>query len=391
MTDIKTRRMYLFLIILAGAGAVSFQGWRNLLNNFAVEIAHIDGAQMGIIQSVREIPGFFALLAIYLLFFMREHRLAAAGITFLGVGVALSGVFPDFWGIVTTTLLMSFGFHYYETMNQSLILQYFNEQKAPLVLGRLRSLTALANIITGALVWLLSPFLEYTALFALLGIVAVLAGLWGLCIDPSNPDLPMQRKQILLRKKYWLFYVLTFLAGARRQFFVAFAIFLLVSRFGYSITQITMLFVLNNAVNFWVNPLIGRAVNRFGERRVLSLEYLVLIGVFAGYALTSSALFAGVLYVVNNIFYNFALGIGTFFQKIADPADISSGMATGFTINHVAAVCLPALGGMLWLVDPALVFWCAAGFSTCSLILVQYLDHELDLAKTRKAAQGVSS
>ena len=112
------RRMLIFLLVLAVASTAAFQGWRTLFNNFAVEVGGLDGVHMGIIQSVREVPGFLSLLALYVLLVLREHRLAAVSVAVLGLGVALAGLAPSFWGLTCTTLLMSFGFHYYETMNR---------------------------------------------------------------------------------------------------------------------------------------------------------------------------------------------------------------------------------------------------------------------------------
>ena len=109
----RGRRMYLFLFLLTIAVAIGFQGWRTLYNNFAVEVAGLDGFQNGILQSLREIPGFLALLVIYLLLIIREHRLAALSVVLLGIGVAATGMLPTFYGLIFTTLLMSFGFHYY--------------------------------------------------------------------------------------------------------------------------------------------------------------------------------------------------------------------------------------------------------------------------------------
>ncbi len=388
MTDSKDRSMFVFLLILVVASSVAFQGWRTLLNNFAVEDALVNGVQMGVIQSVREVPGFLALLAIYVIMFVREHRLAAVSVLLLGLGVAAVGYLPSYAGIVLTTLIMSFGFHYYETMHQSLTLQYFGVREAPLVMARLKSLGALTNVITGAAVWVMAIYLDYTPMFMVVGGVAVLAGIWALTRDPSRPDLPPQRKKIFLKSEYWLYYALQFLSGARRQVFVAFAVFLLVTRFGYSVQGVTALFVLNNVLNYFVNPLLGRAVNHFGERRVLSLEYGVLVLVFVGYALTDSALVAGVLYILDNLFFNFSLAIRTFYQKIADPGDIASGMATGFTMTHVAAVFIPALGGLVWMANYRMVFWGAALLALASLVLIQRIDAELAAAQKRTADGG---
>jgi hypothetical protein len=366
--------MYIFLLVLTVAAFGGLQGWRTLFNNFAVEVAGLNGAQMGALQSLREVPGFLSLLAVYVLLVISQHRLAALSIVLMGVGVALTGYLPEYSGLIFTTLLMSFGFHYFETMNQSLTLQYFGLQQAPLVMARLRSMGAMTNLAVGGVIWVLAPHLEYSSMYLIMGALAVLLGGWALTRDPTRSDLPVQQKKLVFRRKYWLFYVLTFLSGGRRQIFVAFAVFLLVERYGYTVQQITLLFVLNNLINWLLNPYIGRAVNRFGERKVLTLEYSSLFFIFSAYALVDHAWAAGVLYVLDNVFFNFAMAIKTFYQKIADPGDMASGMAVGFTVNHIAAVVIPVLGGLAWMVDYRVVFFAAAGLSLLSLVLSQLVN-----------------
>ncbi|WP_457570794.1 MFS transporter [Desulfovulcanus sp.] len=369
--------MYLFLLVLTVTTAAGFQGWRTLFNNFSVEIAGINGQQMGILQSIREVPGFLALLVIYLLFFISEHRLAALSVIFLGLGVGLTGLLPSFAGLIFTTLLMSFGFHYYETLNQSLTLQYFEHSTAPIVLGRLRGLGSATNIAIGLIIFVLARFLNYTQMFICLGGLVVLGGLWAIMQDPSDKNLPVQHKKMILRARYWLFYALTFMAGARRQIFVAFAVFLLVKRFHFTVQEITVLFVINNVLNYFASPLIGKAINRFGERKVLSLEYFSLIFVFLTYAYTNSKWVVGLMYILDFIFFNFSIAIKSYFQKIAHPKDIGPSMAVGFTINHIVAVIVPVVGGILWMTDYRIPFIMGAGMSIVSLILVQFIKFNI--------------
>jgi hypothetical protein len=365
--------MYIFLLIMTIAVATGFQAWRTLYNNFAVDIVGLTGQQIGIIQSVREIPGFLALLVIYLLLFIAEHRLAAISILILGLGVGLTGSMPTYPGMILTTLIMSFGFHYYETVNQSLTLQYFDLKEAPVIMGRLRAMGSVTNLIVGGSIFLLSMALNFQQLFWLFGILVMLTALWCLTQNPTSKNIPPQHKKMILRWRYWLFYLLNFFAGARRQIFVAFAVFLMVDKFQFSIQEVTVLFIVNNIINWWLSPAIGRAVNKYGERKVLSLEYAAMVLVFISYAYVESKLLVAFLYVLDHIFFNFSLAIKSYFQKIADPADIAPSMAVSFTINHIAAVVVPALGGMLWMVDYKIPFLAAAGLACISLILVQFI------------------
>ncbi|MDD2220276.1 MAG: hypothetical protein PHO79_05585 [Desulfoplanes sp.] len=186
ITAPAARRMFVFLLILTVASRLwGFKDGGTLINNFAVEIGHLDGFEMGLVQSIREIPGFLALLVIYLLLFISEHRLGVLSVLIMGVGVAMTGFLPTTHGIILTTLIMSFGFHYYETVNQSLTLQYFDHAMALFVFGRLRSMGAATDIAVGLLILLLSRWLGYTQLFVGLGGVAIAAGLWCLTLRGS--------------------------------------------------------------------------------------------------------------------------------------------------------------------------------------------------------------
>ncbi len=375
--DLTKNPMFRYLLVLTISSTVGLHVWRTLLDNFAVNIVNLDGSHIGFLQSVRELPGFLALLVVYVLLVIKEHRLSALSVLLLGFGVAITGFLPSFYGLVFATLVMSFGFHYYETTNQSLTLQYFDTLTAPIVFGKLRSLAAAGNIGAGIAVFLLAPLLSYTQLYLIFGGLVILSALWALTRDPRRDDLVPQRKSMVLKKKYWLFYVLTFAAGARRQIFIAFAVFLLVKKFGFSVQGIAALFLLNNLVNYFINPLIGRAIVRFGERKVLTIEYLGLIIVFIAYALVESKMIIALLYIIDHVLFNFAIAIRTFFQKIAEPEDIAPSMAVGFTINHIAAVILPAVGGLLWLVDYRIVFFGGAFFAFISLLFVQLISSQL--------------
>ncbi|WP_244403773.1 MFS transporter [Flexistipes sinusarabici] len=152
---------------------------------------------------------------------------------------------------------------------------------------------------------------------------------------------------------------------------------MLVKKFDYSVTTVSALFVLNNLINFFISPQIGKAVNRFGERKVLSLEYGSLIVIFLVYAFSESKVLVGIMYILDHIFFNFALAIRTFFQKMADPGDIAPSMAVGFTINHIAAVILPVFGGILWIYNYKIPFIMGSALSLISFVFVQMIDREV--------------
>lgn len=374
MNQVKSNPMYRFLAVFTISSTIGLQAWLILFNNFAVEVAGMDGDQVGIIQSAREIPGFLTLLAIFVMLYLKEHRLSAISIIFLGAGLGITGFFPTYPGLLVTTVIMSFGFHYFETTNQSLTLQYFPEKISPWVFGKLRALAAASSIGIGIAVYFLTSLFDYTGIYLVIGAAIAATGIWGLFQDPTDRNLIPQHRKMIFKRKYWLFYFLTFMAGARRQIFMAFAVFLLVKKFDFTIQEVTLLFVINNLINFFLSPLLGKAIIRFGERKVLSLEYLSLIFIFVAYATVHSRIILAILYVLDHIFFNFAIAIRTYFQKVGDPRDIAPSMAVGFTINHIAAVILPAIGGLLWLIDYRIPFFAGAVLSVVSLLAVQGIN-----------------
>ncbi len=360
-----------FLLLISIIVPIAFSTWMALLNNFVIEKANFDGADIGLLQSVREIPGFLAFTAVFVLLFIREQRFMLVSLAMLTLGTALTGYFPTLYGLLFTTLLMSTGFHYFETLKQSLSLQWLPKEEAPEMLGKFISVGALASLFTYGAIWILLEQLKFdfkTVYLLAGGVGFVLIIVMALAFPQFKTAVP-QNKKLVLRKRYWLYYALTFMSGARRQIFTVFAGFLMVEKFGYSAADITLLFLINYLFNFLFAKRIGRFIGVVGERKALTFEYVGLIFVFVGYGLVQTAEWAAALYVVDHLFFALALAIKTYFQKIADPADMASTAGVAFTINHIAAVVIPVTFGMIWLVSPSSVFYIGAGMAAVSLLL----------------------
>lgn len=365
------RRPEILLLVMAGAVPLSFATWQTLLDNFAIHQVAFTGREIGILQSLREIPGFLAFAVIFLLLIMREQALAYVSLALLGIGTALTGFFPTVIGLYCTTVLMSVGYHYYETVQTSLSLQWFEKGRAAELFGRMIAIGSSVSVVMFGLIWFCFEYLDlgFRGTYVLGGGLTAVVALIAWLAFPQFPERVRQHRKLVLRKRYWLYYALVFMSGARRQIFIVFAGFLLVQKFGFDVSTITALFLVNALANIFFAPKIGRFIGRIGERRALMIEYTGLIGVFAAYACVESAAIAASLYVIDHLFFAMAIAIKTYFQKIADPQDIASTAGVGFTINHIAAVGLPVVFGLLWLVSPAAVFLAGAGMAGISLLL----------------------
>ena len=360
-----------FLMSLTFVNWIGFAAWQALLNNFTVEMAGFAWKDMGITQSIRELPGFLAFTAIVWIAWMREQTLAYASLLILGVGIALTGYFPTLTGVLITTFVMSVGFHYFETMNSSLQMQLLPKADAPRLMSRITSAGAAAQFLAYgslALAWW-AGWRNYQYIYLFLGLFCIAATLWAMQTFGRFEGPVVQRKEIVLRRRYWLYYVITFFSGARRQLFHAFGGFLLVKTFGYSLSDIALLMLVTAALTSLFAPRLGGLIATLGERRTIAIENAVLIVVFAGYALTRDWQVAGALFIVDGVFMTLLLAQRTYFQKIGDPADMAATASVAFTINHIAAVVLPVTFGAIGMVNPSLVFWLGVGIATVSFCL----------------------
>ena len=367
------RRPEAMLLVMSATVWFGLSLWMVLINNFAVEVVKFDGADTGWRETVREIPGFMAFLVVFLIRFMREQTLAVISIFLLGAATMFTSNFPSFWGLLATTYIGSLGFHYFETVNQSLQLQWLSKEEAPRKLGWIIAAGSAGSLVAYGGVLAAREVLDasFDAMFVAGGGVGVLMALWCWLVYPDFKGRTPQRTDMVLKARYWLYYALVFMGGARRQLFIVFAPFMMVEKFGLEVEGLAAIFIINYIATMIVSPLIGRFIQRFGERLSLIIEYIGLFGVFSLYVgvyyFNWSWEVAAVLYVVDHMLFAMAFAQKTYFQKIADPEDQAPTAAVAFTINHIAAVFLPAVLGYIWLHSPAAVFSLAVVMSLISL------------------------
>ena len=367
------RRFYL-LFLFATAMPVSFAIWAALLNNFVVQVSNFSGVEIGWLQTIREIPGFLAVGVILLLIWIREQSLAILSLIALGLATALTGFFPSFIGLLLTTLLGSFGFHYFETVNQSLQLQWIPKKNAPWIIGLLIAAGSGASLVAYSVVvfgWERFNF-SFNLVYVFAGSTTIFIALICYFLFPIYDNTVKQKLALQFKKKYWLYYLLQFFAGARRQIFVVFASFMMVEKFGLEVHELTALFLVNFLLNIIFAPIMGKVVQFFGERTSLCVEYIGLTFVFLAYAgiyyWDWGVEVAIYLFILDHLFFALSIAMKTYFQKIADPSDIAPQAAVAFTINHIAAVFLPAVLGYLWIIHPSSVFQVAAALAALSLL-----------------------
>lgn len=354
-----------------------FQVWQTLFNNFAVESVKIGPAEVGLVQAVREIPGLLGFLVGFLALYLSEVRIMALSIILMGLGIVATGYSTTLPVLLVTTFVMSFGFHFFTPSANAALLMVARLSEAPRALGKLGSLGSLAAVAATAVVYLAARPWGYQTLFAAVGILVMVGGaaLWPL--GGRAGELP-SRRRVILRRRYWLYYALSFLLGSRRHIFSTFAIYLLVREYHISVQTTAVLFLVNSLINIVTLRWVGQLIGRFGERLTLSAAFAALTLVFVGYAFITALPVLYVLFVLDNIFIGFNLGLTTYFQKIAiAPEEITSNLSVEMTINHIAAIVIPVVGGTVWAVYGSQApFLFGAAIVLAALALTQFMRFE---------------
>jgi len=365
----KSKQALLYLMSIAMIFA--FSAWTGLLNNFVIEVASFDGEKIGILQSLREIPGFLAFSVVLVIIIINQQKLAYLSIIILGIGVALTGIYSDYLGIYITTIIMSIGFHYLETLDQSLSLQWLSKKEAPIVLGKIASAKSFSALLALGIVYIMMNLFGagYQIVYLFFGISTIIIGIIAWMFFSQFDEQVPQTKSLKLKKRYWLYYILTFLSGARRQIFVVFAGFLLVEKFAMSVDKMVLLLIVNSLFNMYFAPKIGKFIAKYGERLSLRWEYIGLSIVFLSYSFVDNLYFALILFVIDYLLFSMGIALRTYFQKIADPKDIASASSLSFTINHIAAVFLPVMLGVVWIYSYQAVFMVGVFIVVISLAL----------------------
>ena len=368
------RSLFIYLIVSSFLLNFGHRVWQAMFNNFAVETIGVGPEAIGWIQSVRELPGLLAFLLAFLAIVLSELRIMALSLVVLGIGLVFTGQAATLPILLLATIVMSFGFHFFEPCSSGVVLMSIEREESPKVLGQLRSLGAIAALVATGVVYLLVDRLGYRALFMIVGIVVAVGGAILFTRAKGQHGLPPKRR-VRLRKRYWLFYTLAFLMGSRRHIFTTFAPFLLVLTYGVNVQTMSLLFLVNALVNTYVYQKVGKLVPKLGERTILTIAFALLIPVFLGYAYVSVLPILFVLFVIDNMLFGFNLGLTTYLQKIAiTPEELTSNLSAQTTINHISAVIIPIVGGTVWaLLGSQATFLIGVGIAVISLVLAQLI------------------
>lgn len=379
------------LLALAVAGVGVFFGVQlTLFNNFIVEQLDIEAHELGYVEALREVPGFLNVLFMALVIRFAPARVASLSLMVMGVGIALYAHASTVYLLALFSLIWSLGFHCWIPLEQSMGLAYAPSNERGRWLGQLRSVNSVAWLLSIGLCMVLIDYVQYDGLFIMAGVATILGGIALLFVDQNGAK--DRDKSMVFKRRYALYYALNFLQGLRKQMFITFAIFALVKVHGMPVKTTMVLVMINQFLITLTGPLMGRMVDRYGERKMLSLSYIVLFFVFWGYAAIDHRPTLYVLFCIDNLIFFGGIALTTYAHKIAPSEELKPTLAMGVTMNHVAAVAAPLIGGVAWIYyGYQVIFFTGALLALISLVVTQWVDPEGQLRRETGAAGQMSA
>lgn len=355
-------------------------------NNYLSQVHHLGAIARGNLEFTREMPGFLMVFVFALLAFLPDTRIALVAALLVGVSLWGQGhLAPNMIWVVFWMLIWSTGAHLFMILKSSIGLRLAEKNQEGRLLGRLGALESL-GILTGMLVLYLGmhfSHFSFAFIFGLSGCCAMIAALLLYLIKPQ----PIRRppRSLMLKKRYGLFYFLNVVYGARKQVFLTFAPWVLIKVFNCGVETFALLGLCGTFLSLLFRPLLGRAIDAWGEKKIIFMESLSLIGICilyggASYWLPAQYALGLVMtcYIIDQLLIAVTIARTTYLSRIAEsPADIGPALSMGLTLDHGVSMTVPVAGGLIWArFGFQWVFWAAALVALTNLVASLFIKTE---------------
>jgi predicted MFS family arabinose efflux permease len=315
--------------------------------NFYVNVLGLSGKEVLWLAGLREIPGLALMGIAALMMHWPLSRRAALALLVMGAGFGLYATVHSFTALIAVAIVASLGFHVWMPLESSLGMALTTRERSGRVLGFLASMGSLATIVGMGLTALLATTLSLRT-FYIIGAVFILTGALLVSRIPADIGKRMEtERRMILKRRYWLYYVLIFFEGSRMQVFGAFGTLILVQDYGLDARRISLLLVVSGIMNFLLTPRLGHLLDILGERVMLAGSYVLLALCFAGYATVHNVWFLGAMLIAINLLVTLRIGLSTYVRRISPPEELTPTLSAGVSINHITSVSMSLVAGSL--------------------------------------------
>jgi MFS family permease len=354
-----THRKQWFLFVCAvTALAVSSRINDTIFNNYLGDVFDIEAQARGQLEFPRELPGFLVVLMAGLLATLPVTRLGLVGGIVMAVGTAGLGLVGAHWyPMLGMMILGSAGMHLLQPTTSSIAIGLSKAHERGKRMGQMGSFQTVGTLIGCGFVYLMfrgqAP--RYNLGFICAGgVAAVAAILFGLM---HIPHLHQPRSRLVVKRKYSLYYVLELFFGARKQIFITFGPWVLIKIYKAQASDIAGLFVIASVLGIGFKPIVGWAIDRFGERIVMIADGLTLIFVCLGYGyafeltgdMRTAHWLASGCFVLDEMLFALGTSRAVYASRLTDsPQELASTLSMGISVNHIVSMIIPAMAGKIW-------------------------------------------
>jgi MFS family permease len=358
MKDLRlvSRELLLFVsasLVLGIATSV----YDSTFNNFLNESFALSGFQRSFLEFPRELPGFLVVFVSALFWFLCSRRLGALAVGLGALGALLLGYATSSYTVMLAWLFIySLGQHLFIPISSTIGMELAHDGRTGQRLGQLNAIRNLAAILGSFLVFVGFRYLGFTFRHTFTMTAAGMGIAAGLLYAMKPKQTQASKVYFQLRKEYTLYYVLAVISGARKQLFVTFAPWVLVTVFQQPTQILATLYTLSGIIGILFQPFLGWAVDRLGERVVLATEAVALVFVCFGYGFAKFLLPPGIALVVvcgcflaDQMMFSVSMARATYMKKIAlHPAHVQPALTAAVTIDHIFSISAAIVGGIIW-------------------------------------------
>lgn len=377
------RDFSLFLIVGLFAGVSSGIN-STVFNNFLSDVYNLSASARGIVEFPRELPGALIMIVLAMISFLGDIRMSIVGMLLSALGMLGLGIFsPTFTTMLVWMMVLSFGTHIFMPLSAGIGMTLSRRENFGARLGKYNAYNLIATIIGYAIVGLGFKYfgLTYKVVFIIAAIFYIFAAIFLGLMNPRKPE--KKKVKFVFRKKYTLYYVLSIVNGARKQIFLTFAPWVLIQVYHVDAPTFAILGLVVSLLSIFTRTIVGNAIDIKGERFVLSLEAIVLIVICLGYSFAADIASTGVAvviisvcYIIDNSMSVVEMARSTYVKKIAvNTEDVTPTLSAGTSFDHVIAMTIPFLGGILWsAMGYKYVFLVAAFIAVINLFLTMKIE-----------------
>lgn len=348
-TTVWTRNLILFAVtlFLARFGQGLLDGTRM---NFFIETLHLSEGQVLWLEGIRELPGLGLIFLAAFTMRLPLMRQGTLALFVMGVGYLVHAFVGSYSALLLAVVAGSFGFHLWAPLHSSIGLALSNRQNAGYVLGALASVGSLAGIAGMGAISLISgllPSMPLTTYYVAGGIVIIIASLLLYWLPKHLGATEVEPPRILIKGRYWRYYVLIFFSGARKLVLGSLITLMLVETFGLRVWHISTLTLISSVLTLVLSPAMGKLIDRRGEQVTTVAFYAILALCCFGFAVIGNLWILIALWIIIKLVTPLGMGLSTYVYRTAPPEELTPTLTAGVTFDHISSVGVPFLAGAL--------------------------------------------